>query len=44
MENLRRKAKSADKMFSALVAQMRDASVIERTNKFTKETEFPPWL
>jgi hypothetical protein len=44
MENLQRKATAADTMFSALVAQMRDALAIERSNKFTTQETVPSWL
>lgn len=44
LENLQRKATSADKMFSALVEQMRDALAIERRNLFSTRVEVPAWL
>jgi hypothetical protein len=44
MENLQRKAVAADKMFSALVAQMKDALAIERGTKFETTEEIPAWL
>jgi hypothetical protein len=44
MENLQRKAQSADKMFSALVEQMRDAFTIERQQAYTTSEEIPAWL
>jgi hypothetical protein len=44
MENLQRKALSADKMFSALVEQMRNALTIERQQVFTNELEVPRWM
>lgn len=44
LENLQRKAKGADKMFSALVAQMRDALEIERGSAFHTEEQIPSWL
>ncbi len=42
--NMRRKAEKADKMFSALVAEMNSATRIERVNTHTKETKVPSWL
>ena len=44
LENLQRKAKAADTMFSALVAQMRDALEIERSITFHTEERVPSWL
>jgi hypothetical protein len=44
LENLQRKAKSADRMFSALVEQMNKSQYINRSVAFTKEQEIPAWL
>ena len=44
LENLQRKAKAADRMFSALVEHMNEARHIDRTVEFTKEEEIPSWL
>ena len=44
LENLQRKAKAADKMFSALVDQMHKAISIDRNVTFTKIQENPSWL
>lgn len=44
MENLQRKAKAADVMFSSLVAQMQQSLSIERSRKFTTQEEVPSWL
>jgi hypothetical protein len=44
LENLQRKAKAADKMFSALVEQMHKAISIDRTSTFTEKEEVPVWL
>jgi hypothetical protein len=44
LDNLQRKAAAADKMFSALVAQMRNAESIERMSKFTEQEQVPAWL
>jgi len=44
LENLQRKAKAADKMFSALVEQMHKAISIERNVAFTENQENPTWL
>jgi hypothetical protein len=44
LENLQRKAKAADRMFSALVEHMNEARHIDRTIKFHKEEEIPTWL
>ena len=42
--NLQRKSAAADKMFSSLVAQMRDALAIDRDRIFDKKEEVPSWL
>ena len=44
MENLQRKAQGADKMFSALVAQMQSAVSIERSVNYPVREEVPTWL
>jgi hypothetical protein len=42
-KNLRRKALAADRMFSMLVSEMRNALSIERKHEFTKEEIIPSW-
>jgi hypothetical protein len=42
LENRQRKAAAADKMFSSLVAQMRNAETVERSVRFTEQ--IPVWL
>ena len=44
MDNLQRKARAADRMFSALVAEMNHALHLGRVNTFTNEMEVPVWL
>jgi hypothetical protein len=44
LANQQRKSAAADKMFTALVAQMYDAMTIERTQKFNIEEQVPTWL
>jgi hypothetical protein len=44
MANLQRKAKAADRMFSALVEQMNYSMKVERSSAFTMEQEIPAWL
>jgi hypothetical protein len=44
LENLRRKADQADKMFASLVRHMNDAVRIERGTDFTETVEVPSWL
>lgn len=44
MQNLQRKAKSADKMFSALVAEMYRAVAVDAAARFTNREETPSWL
>lgn len=44
MANLQRKAKAADRMFTALVEQMNEALHIKRSNEFTTAEEVPDWL
>jgi hypothetical protein len=43
-DNLRRKADQADRMFSALVRHMDDATHIEREDRFAQTAEVPAWL
>jgi superfamily II DNA or RNA helicase len=44
MENMQRKARQADKMFSHLVAEMNNSIAVEKSAKFTKTEEVPSWL
>jgi len=44
IENLQRKAKQADRMFSELVRLMQNELNIERKDDHTKEMEAPEWL
>jgi len=44
MENMRRKSKQADKMFTSLVAQMHNAMGVETGSTFTKVEAIPGWL
>lgn len=44
LDNLRRKAEQADRMFDALVAYMHDAVAIRRTDPFTEVEDLPAWL
>jgi len=44
MENLQRKARQADKMFSELVRFMQNELHIEKKDDHTKQTEVPTWL
>ena len=44
LKNLQRKAASADRMFSALVASMNDALAVAKSAPFTKQQEMPAWL
>jgi Helicase conserved C-terminal domain len=44
LKNLERKAAQADRMFDALVAHMRDALNIRRTDDYTADVEVPAWL
>lgn len=45
MANVKRKARQADEMFTALVAEMNNSLSIDRIgNKFTKQAEVPSWL
>jgi SNF2 family DNA or RNA helicase len=43
MDNMRRKAKSADDMFTRLINEMRHATTINQT-RATHPTEVPSWL
>lgn len=44
LENLQKKAKAADAMFSNLVSEMNHALHVERATGFDVETEVPSWL
>lgn len=44
LENQKRKALQADRMFSNLVAAMNDAISIDRATNFHKKQELPSWL
>jgi len=44
LENMRRKARQADEMFSRLVEAMQAANRIERVNIYTKKAKVPTWL
>lgn len=44
VENLTRKAKAADKMFSDLVHHMNDALSVQRTQDYEQEVSLPSWL
>lgn len=44
MENLQRKAKAAEEMFSSLVGEMAQATGINRINPYTKPERIPSWL
>ena len=44
LNNMRRKAIQADKMFSNLVREMNSALSVDRSSIFTKKEEAPPWL
>ena len=44
MQNLKRKARQADRMFSNLVAHMTKAMTVDNTRTFTKTEEVPSWL
>lgn len=44
LENMQRKAKAADRMFSALIEQMNQSQHINRSVSFTKVQEIPSWL
>lgn len=44
MENLKRKAGAADRMFSALVEQMRNSMTIERSRHFAETETAPSWM
>jgi hypothetical protein len=44
MDNLRRKATAADKMFTILVAEMERELSIDRSESFPQKEEVPPWL
>jgi hypothetical protein len=44
LDNLKRKADQADRMFVSLVAHMNDAIRIDRATEFSQSAEVPPWL
>ncbi len=44
LENLQRKAKAADKMFSSLVKYMTTSIKIDRSKSFTETEKVPQWL
>jgi hypothetical protein len=44
MKNLQRKSLAADRMFSSLVAEMNEATKIERAINFTGKEKVPTWL
>lgn len=43
-DSMARKSAQADAMFDEIVAHMKDATRIARTNPLTKRIEVPPWL
>jgi SNF2 family DNA or RNA helicase len=44
VENLARKSKAADKMFSDLVQYMNDALSVKRSQEYEEEVSIPSWL
>jgi superfamily II DNA or RNA helicase len=44
LQNLKRKAKQADRMFTSLINEMNNAVSISDKNYYTKKEELPPWL
>jgi len=44
MENLKRKARAADKMFDNLVNEMNNSISMQKRNDFTNKEEVPAWL
>ena len=44
LQNLQRKSKQADQMFSALLRHMQDAMMIREANPFTTKERVPSWL
>lgn len=44
LKNLQRKAVAADNMFSNLVAEMNNAIIIEKSDKFKQHERIPSWL
>lgn len=42
--NMRRKAQKADIMFTAMIAEMNNATGIKTTDIYTKELELPSWM
>ena len=43
LRNLQRKADQADRMFDSLVAHMRDALMIRRSESYDQRAEVPAW-
>lgn len=44
LENMQRKAAASDKMFAALVEQMRNALQIQRSTNYPHKERYPTWL
>lgn len=44
INNLRRKAEKADRMFTALVHEMNNSTIIDRVDSHIKKMEVPSWL
>jgi hypothetical protein len=44
LENMKRKARQADRMFEALVAHMNDAIKVDRSMEYPDDVEVPAWL
>ena len=44
LQNLQRKAKAADELFTSLVEQMNHSISIDRHTTFTERAEVPEWL
>jgi hypothetical protein len=44
LQNLQRKSKAADRMFSSLVEQMNNAQGLSRITQFENEEQMPAWL
>jgi hypothetical protein len=44
LENMQRKAKAADKLFSSVIGQMQNALRLERGREFTKKEIIPDWM
>lgn len=43
LDNMRRKQQQADEMFANIIAHMKDALSIDRTNIYTQQMEMPAW-